>query len=473
MFPKSPLGLIMPNNDKLLPLADEGYDDHFDSSLSYKRVSRNEEYDVIIRVGQGENREEFWSYSKVLRKSGFFAAALSSRWAKKSEAGLYVVDLERVEPDVFEIILKLSPSFLLSLLISSDELSLDDLTSQIQTHFLTTAHNWTLSNLVHLLNALYHYEGGFSLLRTFILDTVTKNPRLLFGSEEFGQLQEETVMDLVVKRTHELEHWTSDDCEKIKEKLSTLLEEIMFPSLSRNVYCQKIIPCAKLIPDDITNEVLDYYLRRRKADYIPIQPKVILRDSTIINHFHASIISKWIEAGNARLSRKPSSRIKRLSQQIFHPRSSYRFNLIFRKSRYGFVSEDYRSQCSGVTPMVVVAKVKNSYKLVGGYAPVGLNTAGAKKEIKDGWEKSFIFSFSEPEQGSLRDCAVMSRMVEEREGGYIPFSWFGPRFGSDLFINLETDRCVCRQAYYENSVMDESNFAIDDCEIFEVVKSDD
>ena len=124
--------------------------------------------------------------------------------------------------------------------------------------------------------------------------------------------------------------------------------------------------------------------------------------------------------------------------------------------------------------MVVVAKVKNSYKLVGGYAPLGLNTAGAKKEIRDGWEKSFIFSFSETGQEvRLRDCAVMSRMAEEREGGYIPFSWFGPRFGSDLFINLETDRCVCRQTYYENSVMDESNFAIDDCEIFEVVKSDD
>ena len=174
MFPKAPLGLIMPNNDKLLPLADEGYDNHFDQSLPYKRVSRNgssnrqnshileshndnnnnnnnnnnnsppasyrsrhesqtthdlyadfakiyaafyashnnsilnprEEYDVVIRVGQGENREEFWSYSKVLKKSGFFAAALSSRWAKKSEGGLYVVDLERVEPDIFEIILK-------------------------------------------------------------------------------------------------------------------------------------------------------------------------------------------------------------------------------------------------------------------------------------------------------------------------------------------------------------------------------
>ncbi len=62
-------------------------------------------YDVSITVGEASNTKNFKAHSAILvSRSPYFAAALSSNWAK--ENNIIIFEKPNITPKIFEILLK-------------------------------------------------------------------------------------------------------------------------------------------------------------------------------------------------------------------------------------------------------------------------------------------------------------------------------------------------------------------------------
>ena len=78
---------------------------HFSQNFS-KYFDLTDETNVIIRVGKGDNIENFRAHSLILKaQCPYFNAGLSSEWAKK-EGDNIIFDKPNIEPEVFGVILK-------------------------------------------------------------------------------------------------------------------------------------------------------------------------------------------------------------------------------------------------------------------------------------------------------------------------------------------------------------------------------
>lgn len=69
-------------------------------------LNNNNDFDVIIKIGEGNNYKEFEAHSFVLfTRSKYFRAALSKEWVKKQDNKM-IFHKPNISPKIFEIILK-------------------------------------------------------------------------------------------------------------------------------------------------------------------------------------------------------------------------------------------------------------------------------------------------------------------------------------------------------------------------------
>ncbi|RHZ73589.1 hypothetical protein Glove_230g160 [Diversispora epigaea] len=148
----------------------------------------------------------------------------------------------------------------------------------------------------------------------------------------------------------------------------------------------------------------------------------------------------------------------------------YEFRLILRGSKDGFSPRTFLNVCDGYANTIVVAKVKGTDEIVGGFNPL----AWDKKTSK--WKKtnkSFIFSFKE---GDTQN-SILSRVKDEDHALHYHYisDYYGPEFGGDEFkleswVNDFTldKQSVCSSSffnYYEKPIRSTSeNFSITDYE---------
>lgn len=83
-----------------------------DITDDYQQYS-DEDYNVMIYVGEEPNITEFHAHSIILRcRSQYFRTALSSIWAEKSN-GMYILRKPNISGKIFQIILRYHHFFLL------------------------------------------------------------------------------------------------------------------------------------------------------------------------------------------------------------------------------------------------------------------------------------------------------------------------------------------------------------------------
>jgi hypothetical protein len=64
---------------------------YFDNPFPYEKIDDNDNYDILIQIGEGNNLENFKAHSDILRKSSnYFDTALSPNWAKKEGIFFYI-----------------------------------------------------------------------------------------------------------------------------------------------------------------------------------------------------------------------------------------------------------------------------------------------------------------------------------------------------------------------------------------------
>jgi len=189
---------------------------------------------------------------------------------------------------------------------------------------------------------------------------------------------------------------------------------------------------------------------KRPNDDIDIQPQYIY-DSIIIKPRHFAIFSSWIEKKN---------------DSYYKGRNiPYGFNLLYRASRDGYTAAAFHSKCDDKGATIVIAKVKNSGQIIGGYNPLQWDSSNSNKSTKD----SFIFSFTD--KNNLQSANVVYSKGDQYSIKCL--SHCGPVFGNgnDLVLNYESDPNMWFSRSHSYPTLNlPYRISVDDYEVFQVIK---
>src|SRR6266498_2066474 len=159
-------------------------------------------HDVVIRVGQGANTKEFPAHVGLLRaRSPYFDVALSNRWVQADRNEPIIFEKPDVSPATFGVVLRYiytgqidweqvdkDP---LAMVMTADELLLDELLDLVQDHLISKRSEWIAENNAHVLNVVIDRDTC-SKLRDHALGIVSADAHSLSRSESFVHRQAPT-----------------------------------------------------------------------------------------------------------------------------------------------------------------------------------------------------------------------------------------------------------------------------------------
>ncbi|RIA96562.1 TLD-domain-containing protein, partial [Glomus cerebriforme] len=147
----------------------------------------------------------------------------------------------------------------------------------------------------------------------------------------------------------------------------------------------------------------------------------------------------------------------------------YKFNLIYRASRDGDTVATFHKKCDNKGATIVIAKIKNSEQIIGGYNPLQWDSSNSYKSTKD----SFIFSFTDRTE-------LQSAKVGYINHNYEKFAIYchvnhGPTFGNghDLWCQNHDTWHTYNYSYFKidtppnsNELLPYISFKVNDYETF-------
>ncbi|RIA81117.1 hypothetical protein C1645_791212 [Glomus cerebriforme] len=177
----------------------------------------------------------------------------------------------------------------------------------------------------------------------------------------------------------------------MERTLFKMIPLISFHDIPSEEFCEKVMPYDELLPKKLRHELLTFYLAPEKL-LRPLSSRYsfsINIDSVIINAQHMPLFSNWIDRKDEPLKKNP-----------------YKFNLILRASRDGGRAADFHVKCNDQGATIVVAKIKETDRVVGGYNPLDWKGNRGSKCTPD----SFIFSF---ENYNDINTGIIGRVIQE------------------------------------------------------------
>jgi hypothetical protein len=355
----------------------------------------------------------------------------------------------------------------IELLKAADELAFDKIIESLQIYLINHQEEYFKKDPIGILQIVFQYQQ-FIPLRDFCLKLICQETEMLFETEIFLTipiqvfelllqqdelaLNEIDIWNYLIKwtcaqnPTIELDplKWTEDDVEVMKETTIDLIPFIRFYNISSKDYFEKINPYISLLSEKSISEIFQYSKVRSTE-----------LDSSIIDthkDLYPLIFLNWI-------NKKDNIYCK--ARNFFQ----YEFKLILRGSRDGFDGSSFHDNCDYKMNTIIIAKIKNSNQLVGGYNPLDWNGNDFKKT-----PDSFIFSFDDYEK---IDTGKIGRVIESQHSIRCIQKW-GPLFGK--INNCSNDIMMTPNgewSSYPNSYPDINiprNFEIDDYEVFQVIK---
>ncbi|RIA97521.1 hypothetical protein C1645_813928 [Glomus cerebriforme] len=441
------------------------------------------DYDVIIYVGERPDFKEFHSHSKILRnKSNYFKKVLSNKDIEKKD-GKYVIKNPNITPQIFDVILKYistgqvnitnkSETDILNIIIASDDLKLKRLV-KLAENSLIERQNFLQNDPVGTLQMVYDQKSLHNI-QEFCLRTICLEPNILFKSDMFINLPA-PILEIILKRDdlnlNEIEIWENlikwglaqekslnDDVSKWNQENFTIFERILhkfipfirFYEISSEDYFNKVRLYEEVLPKELRGEILKIHMIPGYTPTLnPLQRCSV--NSVLIDRSHIAIFANWID--------RNEDEDKKYAGVI-----PYKFNLLYRASRDGNTTAAFHAKCDNNGATVVVAKIKNSEQIVGGYNPFCWDSSNKDKATID----SFIFSFTN--RNSLQSAKVAYSYGNQYS--IQCYSRYGPIFGggSDLFCNYDN---IWGSHDYINSYPTLNlpySFNVSDYEVFQVIK---
>ncbi|GBB99695.1 hypothetical protein RclHR1_00360044 [Rhizophagus clarus] len=346
---------------------------------NYKNLYETKEgYDVKLYAGENNNNiKEFHVRSLILKThSKFFKEIFSNDDIKKKD-GYFIINSNN------------SPKI---------NLGLQSLVTYIQEILIKDHNNFIIKNIFEILELTYrenhnklwdfciqeicypNYILEFNKLLTlnpFILEIILKRNDFCIDNEIIIW---ENLLDWACEQLppiqKDVDKWNKNDFILMKKRLSRFIPLIRFYHISSEDFLLKVYPFKELLSNDLINNVFTYYLSPNNINNIQLSRYSC---SNIIESQHLIIISNWID-------KKKYLHYNNKVDNIFH-----RFKLIYRSSRdgNGNTIKSFHENCDNKLNTILIAKIKNSEQIIGGYNPLTWDSSNSYKSTKD----SFIFSF--------------------------------------------------------------------------------
>ncbi|GBC09336.1 hypothetical protein RclHR1_08780007 [Rhizophagus clarus] len=450
-----------------------------------------EYYDITIEVGDDPNVKIFKAHMVILNYRSHYLRRILSTNEKKNDGTLVHIKLPNISPEIFQVILryiyggKLSveeydTSDLLKILVTANELNLQELSNYLQSFLVKNNASWIEQNF-NLVYQTTFENNSFLELQKYCNNIISKKPDKLFKSLNFSSIPEKVLIQIIQNddlQMREIQVWehvlkwgiaqnpelpsdstnfSKNDFDILKNTLQQCIPFIRFYNLTSKEFSDNVLPYKKILPKELYTDLLKTFLnlhpysrpsgKSKPRNYI-VDPEIII-DSKIITNQQAVLISKWIDKLD-------------ITNELT---SYYEFKLIFRGSLNEFSIREFHEMCDHKPHTVIIAKVENSNEILGGYNPVEWKSAKSYGSTKD----SFIFSF---ENSSTEDY-ILSRVKSE-----ISATWndcnCGPYFGGGDFVLYnfyDNYNSYCRKKHYEKPIRKSRDiFTVKEYEVFQITK---
>jgi hypothetical protein len=357
-------------------------------------------------------------------------------------------------------------------------MNLHELVEHLQQHIIDLNQlniDWITQNGIKLYNIISRRKGVFTKLEEFCDDIMSQEPKLLIGSSEFWGLDDDALLSIIqldnlnMKEiviwenlikwgiaknptlNSDMTTWSINEYETLKETLSRFIQHIRFFQMKPQDYYYKVRPLGKLFPKELEEDLSLYYIIPDCKLATKVLPPRTYQNigSSIITMNYFNLISYWIDDGQEILPK-------------FVVSVRYEYKLLLRGSRDGFEPKDFRLKCNDKGPTIVLIKLKDSNKIIGGYNPI--KWSGSDKFLNS--DDSFIFSFYSNTLDS--STIILSRVVRIVGNNRAIADGADNRQGfgdGDLYIFKK----ICKLTKYSAKIHDSENFEIDDYEVFQVM----
>ncbi|CAI2174889.1 14497_t:CDS:2 [Funneliformis geosporum] len=408
---------------------------------------------------EGNNVEIFKAHSIILgARSKYFNAAFFSEWTKK-ENDIIIFKKPNIKPQYS--LNDINTNHIIDFLIATDELGLVELFEPIQRYVLYDQTKWAQENIIKIYNATVITE--LTMFQYYIKEIIDSQPELIFESNDFISVKERLLISVIEKDELALEEteifnyvikWgmgqkpsintdlselTQEDYVKLKVRLSEVIQYIRFFSLTSDEFYEMIWPFRKVLSDDLIDKLVEYNLCTNddiSSQFDSLPKRVSRFGSNIISLIRANIILNWIDHDQSGIS--------------------YDYKLLLRGSRDGMDMNTFFRLCSNESSIVVVIKLKDSMKIIGGYNPTSWSSCAYNWIPTD---ESFIFSFD----NAKLNCNILSRV--ENEDCAIKNFLDVIGFGDLQFLPSGS----YDHKYYKNRIIHKDLFIIEDYEVFKII----
>ncbi|RHZ89519.1 hypothetical protein Glove_13g229 [Diversispora epigaea] len=410
-------------------------------------LNDKDDYNVIIEI---ENKKKsFTAHSNILKyRSPYFRKELENIQTNENNVKTIFIR-SSVSAQIFDVILKyiyggivnlenVETRFIFDLMLATNEFELDELTNKLETQLIDTEASWLKTYFSFIYRTIFN-ENNFKKLENYCNDIIAKHPSLIFENLDFTslpesalvsllkrddlQMEEVKIWDYVIKwgisqnptLPINLEEWSKENLLMLKTTLLQCLPLIRYFHISNTELFDKIMPYKKILDKQLCKDIIQYLAvpdRPFKSIILPARSTVVTElppraeepkepFSTIISEEHAAEISSWIDRKIFRMFNYSTENIP------------YKFELILSGTRDGFAPQTFWNICHGHANTVVVAKVKGTDEILGGYNPLTWDNSyngrawGIWKETKD----SFIFSLK---NGDIQN-SILSRVKRPEE----------------------------------------------------------
>ncbi|RHZ87599.1 hypothetical protein Glove_33g279 [Diversispora epigaea] len=282
-----------------------------------------------------------------------------------------IVNLEKVET-----------RFIFDLMLIANEFEPAELSNKLETILIEDKAFWLKTHFSFVYRTIFVKEN-FKKLENFCNDIVVKYPNLIFDSSDFTSLQESALVSLLKRDDLQMKEveiwdyvikwgiiqnptlptnlgdWTKENFLTLKATLQQCLPHIRYFHITNIEIYERIRPSA---PDRTI------ILPAQSVLNTELPPRTTEPFSTIISEDHVAKISSWINRKTATYSTK---------------KIPYKFELILCGTRDGFAPQTFWNICHGHACTIVVAKVKGTDEIIGGYNPLAWdNTLNGNSNIR-------------------------------------------------------------------------------------------
>ncbi|GES94029.1 BTB/POZ protein [Rhizophagus clarus] len=254
----------------------------------------DEYYDITIEVGNDPYVKIFRAHMVILNYRSPYLKRILSTNKKHSDGTLVHIKLPSILPETFHEILryiyggrisleKYNISDIINMLIAADKLCLPELVFHLQTFFIEDNTIWTEENFDLVYKTSFE-NVSFLELQNHCNDLISKEPDKIFKSPDFSSVPEKLLISLIKNdnlQMEEVQIWenvlkwgfaqhpelppdstilSKDEFNVLKNTIQQCIPFIKFINLSSREFFDKVLPYKKVLPKELKNELLNYFL---------------------------------------------------------------------------------------------------------------------------------------------------------------------------------------------------------------------